>query len=161
LTAFAGRPEASFEAGVSSLVTTDGQYVYYAGSDLHIHQLYYNHLKWVDEDLMGGLVLPGSISGTQIIESDAAIASLADTSGRHVFYMCGDDQHIHHLHYDNAQWIDKDGSPADRQTDISGYALSGASLTAGQFVGQYIFCIGDGGLQLLSWFNDGSNPCRN
>jgi hypothetical protein len=68
-------------AGISSFGIADGKHVFYVATDLHVHQLYFNNAKWVDQDLT--LWSGGPLAA----EVFSAISSFAIADGQHAYYL--------------------------------------------------------------------------
>jgi hypothetical protein len=107
---------------ISSFAIGDGQHVYYAASDYHVHQMYYNNSKWSDQNLT-------SIANGASAQPASGISSFAISDGQHVHYVASD-QHVHQLYYDNSRWSDQDltsvanGASAQPASGISSFAIS-------------------------------------
>ena len=113
---------------------TDGDHIYYIGSEQHVHQLYYNNQYWADQDLT-------SMSNGPLAASGSGLAGYSASDGQHIYYMAAN-QHVHHLIYANG-WVDQDltaftSAPlASSSGGLAAYAISD---------GQHIYYVNDQGL---------------
>ena len=89
----------------------------------HVHQLYYNNIQWVDQDLT-------ALTNGATPNSTTGIAAFYTTPNLqlHVYY--GDiNNHIHQLYYNGTRWSDEDltgetgGMTAIPGTEVSGFAI--------------------------------------
>jgi hypothetical protein len=134
LTALTGAPFADQSTGVAGFSVANYQYIYYLATDpinnpnLHVHQLRYNNVRWVDSDL-------NALSGTSSIAAFSYLVAFTTTPVLHVYYVsAGPIPHIHQLFSNSgATWQDQDltaitggGSPA--------YALDGVNIGNLQYV---------------------------
>ena len=102
LTALTGATLPNPSTGIAAFYTTPNHqfHIYYATTDLHVHQLYYNNTSWSDQDLT-------AITGGALSEGLGGISGFAIGNLQHVFYL-GNDQHVHQLYYNNVNWADQD-----------------------------------------------------
>ena len=102
-------------------------HIYYEDSNLHMHQLYFNGISWIDEDLTaqtGASCYPG----TQFPPAGAGyITGFAVGNLQHLFCAGVVSGHIHllHIHYNNAIWTSEDIT-----AKVGGGALSFTSAVA-------------------------------
>ena len=82
LTNLAAGSLAALASDVSSYAFTDGQHVFYAASDQHIHQLYYapHTNSWIDQDLT-------NFASGSLAMSGSCLSGYANTNGQHVNYL--------------------------------------------------------------------------
>jgi hypothetical protein len=90
-------------SGISGFAISDGQHAFYVATDQHVHQLWYNLQRWIDQDLtcdtqgQPPLAAPGG-----------GMSSFWDSYGEHVYYVAND-QHVHRqLLYNVQSSIDTD-----------------------------------------------------
>src|ERR1017187_2373482 len=88
----------------------------------HVHQLYYNNVQWVDQDLT-------TLTGGGIAFSESAIAGFYTGGNKqlHVYYVDAS-LHVHQLYFNNKSWSDEDltaatGGPNAGIWGITGFAV--------------------------------------
>jgi len=96
----AALPLAAAGSALSSFTDAAGEHICYLDPNRHVHQLYYDHQNWHDQDLTAAIGGPLAAAGS-------AITSFADASGEHIGYLTPD-QHVHQLYYDHQNWMDQD-----------------------------------------------------
>jgi hypothetical protein len=129
LTSGTGGSLANLGSGISSYAIADGHHVYYVASTVagfvlprHVHQLYYNNSKWIDQDLTAS-------TQATFAAPWSPLSSYAIGDGQHVYYVTLN-QHVHQLYYNNSKWIDQDltsgtGGPlVAPASGISSYAVA-------------------------------------
>lgn len=108
------------------------QYVFYYSTDLHVHQLLYNNLSWVDTDLTHS----ASSSTTVSSIGHTGVVAFSTSPALHVYYL-GSDNHIHQLYSPDTQyWIDQDLTLITMGNALLGNILlrRGFSNGAGEYV---------------------------
>jgi uncharacterized protein (DUF885 family) len=135
LTGFTSGTLAPARSALSSFAMTNGsQHVYFATDNQHVHQLYYNNVKWLDEDLTdktkGALAVAGS-----------ALSSFGMHNGsQHVYFVAGN-QHVHQLYYNNVEWLDEDlTSFTNGALAAAGSALTSFAMLNGS---QHVYFVTD------------------
>jgi Fungal fucose-specific lectin len=88
--------------GVAAFSTTGNNrlHVYYATTDQHVHELFFNNTSWSDQDLT-------AITGQHLSLGFGGIAGFAIGQQLHVFYL-GNDLHVHQLFFNSSTWADQD-----------------------------------------------------
>src|SRR5579884_3920934 len=98
--------------GIAASVVAAGQAHYYAGTDQHVHELYFTGGAWQDADLT--VIAQGpNISGT-------AIATVNDTiENAFKLHYVGTDQHVHQIYAAGGGWQDVDLTSATSGTNAA------------------------------------------
>jgi len=99
-----------------------------------VHQLYYNNVSWVDQNLT-------ALAGGPVPAQETGIAAFYTTPNQqfHVYYVAASDQHVHQLYWNRVNWSDQDltavtgGMSAGLATEVSGFAIGNL---------QYVFFLG-------------------
>jgi cell division protein YceG involved in septum cleavage len=113
-------------SALSSFAMANGtQRVYFVTDNQHVHQLYYNNTKWLDEDLTGFTNGASAAAGS-------ALSSFAMANGTQHVYFVADNQHVHQLYYNNTKWLDE---------DLTGFT-NGASAAAGSALSSFAMANG-------------------
>ena len=88
--------------GITAYNTPDNGHlhVYYATTDQHVHQFYFNNVGWADEDLT-------TLVGGPLALGQGGIAGFGIGHTQHLFYL-GNDLHVHQLYFNGASWADQD-----------------------------------------------------
>ncbi|MGO9648927.1 MAG: hypothetical protein ACLPOO_12825 [Terriglobales bacterium] len=130
LTALTGGPNA--HGPIAGFAIGNYQYVFYSGSDSHVHELSYVD-NWTDQDVTAQA--PGATSGGYVV----AFATKPNNQF-HVYYEAASAPYdLHQLYFNGTSWSDAD------LTAITGaYCTSGSIQNAGLATGnlQHILCPG-------------------
>jgi hypothetical protein len=131
LTAFTGGPTA-YAYGITGFAIGNLQYVFYVGTDLHVHQLSYNNVNWTDQDLTS-LVGGNSASPAPLV----AFATKPNNQF-HVYYQDVSTLHEYQLYFNGSSWSYQDlsalvGGPYCYTQWIAGLAVGNQ---------QHLFCAG-------------------
>jgi hypothetical protein len=88
-------------ASLTSFSDATGEYVFYVGQDVHLHELSYGGAGWADQDLTidAPAILPFSASGI------TGLTSLTNPLGRQVFFI-GNDLNVHQIVLSSSGGID-------------------------------------------------------
>ena len=126
------------ESALASFGDTYGYHAFYIGADGHVHQLYFDNVQWVDQDLTKQATPIAPETKVPSAGNGTGLSSFVDNYGEHAFYV-GSDQHVHHMNYAGKNWTDQD---LTLQTN-GPQAASGSALTSfGDGYGDHIFYIG-------------------
>jgi hypothetical protein len=130
-TAANSKTTATSGSALASFGDAYGYHLFYSGADGHLHQLYFDNVQWVDQDLTA------STKGPQVA-AGSGLSSFADTYGEHAFYV-GSDQHVHHMNYAGKSWADQD---LTLSTSGPQAAKASALSSFGDAYGDHVFYIG-------------------
>jgi hypothetical protein len=88
--------------GITAFHTIDNGHlhVYYATTDQHVHQLYFNNIGWIDQDLT-------AMAGGPLSLGEGGISGFTIGHLQHIFYL-GNDLHVHQLYSHGGNWSDQD-----------------------------------------------------
>jgi hypothetical protein len=92
-------------------------------SNRHVHQLYYNNTKWLDEDLTG-------FTNGALAAAGSALSSYAMADAKQFVYFVASNQHVHQLYYNTTKWLDEDltgftnGALAAAGSALSSFAMA-------------------------------------
>jgi hypothetical protein len=88
----------------------------------HIHHLYFNNVKWVDQDLT-------QMTGGALVASESSVAAFYTTPNHqfHVYYSSAT-KHIHQLYFNGSSWVEQDltaltSGPLALGTGVAGFAV--------------------------------------
>ena len=140
--AIPGASALPYGSGISGFSIGNFQYVYFVGSDQHIHEFSYVD-NWVDTD-----VTERSRGATPKPIGKLVSYATSPNNQRHVYYVATDAT-IHQLYWNGIQWSD------ENLTSFTGGALADTSNIGGCAVGnfQYIFFASHGHLHMYSYVN--------
>jgi hypothetical protein len=122
----AALPLAAAGSALSSFTDAAGEHVCYLGADRHVHQLFFDHTNWHDQDLTAAIGGPLAAAGS-------GITSFADATGEHIGYLTPD-RHVHQLYYPGgANWIDQDliGATFVPHTTWSNWGITDSATSTG------------------------------
>ncbi len=118
---------------IVAFTTSPALHVYYAGSDLHVHQLFAtNGTNWQDQDLT-------VLSGGPVENTIHGMAGFSIGNFQYVYYL-DTDNHLHQLFYNNSSWSDEDltvltkTSPTDNFSNLSAFVIPGTKKMRVYFV---------------------------
>ncbi|MGD0460483.1 MAG: hypothetical protein ABSC21_22405, partial [Terriglobia bacterium] len=124
LTGFTNGALAAAGSALSGFAMANGTpHVYFVASNQHVHQLYYNYKKWLDEDLTG-------FTNGALAAAGSALSSFAMADGTQRVYFVASNQHVHQLYYNNMKWLDEDltgftnGALAAAGSALSSFAMA-------------------------------------
>ena len=133
LTALTGATPPNSSTGIAAFYTTPNHqfHIYYATTDLHVHQLYYKNTNWSDED-------PTAVTNGEWADR-GWWTGFATGNQQHLFFPAfnaHDKRHLNQLYYNNSRWVDQDlsarvhGFPLSPEAGITAFAVTAGHLEA-------------------------------
>lgn len=128
------------QSGISGFSIGNFQYVYFLGTDGHVHEYSYVN-SWVDTDVT-------KKTGGATAQALNRLVAFATGSQRHVYFVATNAT-IHQLYWNGTQWFDQNLTNITEGATAEGPDIAGCAINNHQ----YIFFASGGHLHMYSYIN--------